>query len=78
MADHNRSDKNANRAKDGAHPADADSHPVDAQPVRQGDLDEDEKLDIALQGSLMTSEPPQIAAPKRAAVEEAVERSKGN
>lgn len=47
-------------------PTDADEHPVDAQPLRKGALDADEKLDIALQGSMMTSEPPQIAAPKRA------------
>ena len=46
---------------------DADEHPIDDQVVRKGELSEDEKLDIALEGSMMTSEPPQIAEPKTAA-----------
>ena len=37
---------------------DADEHPVDAQPLKKGKLSDEEKLDIALQGSMMTSEPP--------------------
>lgn len=45
---------------------DADERIVDAQPLKPGELSEDEKLDIALQGSMMTSEPPQIAEPKTA------------
>ncbi len=48
---------------------DADEHPIDAQVIQKGKLDEDEKLDIALEGSMMTSEPPQIAEPKTAADE---------
>lgn len=43
---------------------DADEHPIDNQPLKKGRLDDDAKLDIALEGSLMTSEPPQIAEPK--------------
>ncbi len=46
---------------------DADEHPVDDQEVRTGELTEDEKLDIALEGSMLTSEPPQIVEPKTAA-----------
>jgi hypothetical protein len=46
---------------------DADEHAIDNQALKKGQLDEDTKLDIALQGSMMTSEPPQIAEPKRAA-----------
>ena len=46
---------------------DSDEHPVDDQTVRKGDLTADEKLDIALEGSMLTSEPPQIAEPKTAA-----------
>jgi hypothetical protein len=38
----------------------------DEQPIATGKLDEDEKLDIALQGSMMTSEPPQLAEPRTA------------
>jgi hypothetical protein len=47
--------------------SDADEHPVDDQPVKTGRLSDDEKLDIALEGSMMTSEPPQMAEPKTAA-----------
>lgn len=43
---------------------DADERIIDDQPIKEGVLSEDEKLDIALQGSMMTSEPPQIAEPK--------------
>lgn len=43
---------------------DADERIQDAQPIKTGKLSEDEKLDIALEGSMMTSEPPQIAEPK--------------
>jgi hypothetical protein len=43
---------------------DEDARIHDEQPLRQGKLDADEKLDIALQGSMMTSEPPQISEPK--------------
>lgn len=39
---------------------------ADDQPLKEGQLDEDTKLDIALQGSMITSEPPQISEPKRA------------
>ena len=46
---------------------DTDEHPVDDQEVRTGVLTEDEKLDIALEGSMLTSEPPQIVEPKTAA-----------
>lgn len=42
----------------------ADEFPIDAQEIKKGELSEDEKLDIALQGSMMTSEPPQISEPK--------------
>lgn len=45
---------------------DADEHPIDDQAVRKGELSDDEKLDIALEGSMMTSEPPQIAEPRTA------------
>lgn len=45
---------------------DADEHPVDAQKLKKGKLSADEKLDIALQGSMLTSEPPQITEPKTA------------
>ena len=45
---------------------DADEHPIDEQALRKGKLNDDEKLDIALEGSMMTSEPPQIAEPKTA------------
>jgi hypothetical protein len=45
---------------------DTDEHPVDEQIVRKGKLDDDEKLDIALEGSMMTSEPPQISEPRTA------------
>jgi len=45
---------------------DADEHPIDDQPIRKGELSDDDKLDIALEGSMMTSEPPQIAEPKTA------------
>lgn len=48
---------------------DRESRPIDAQPVRTGELSADEKLDIALQGSMMTSEPPQLSEPKTAAAE---------
>lgn len=51
---------------DDTHRTDADEHPIDDQKVRPGKLDADEKLDIALEGSMMTSEPPQIAEPKTA------------
>tara|TARA_B100000378_G_scaffold277853_1_gene279220 strand:- start:2586 stop:2777 length:192 start_codon:yes stop_codon:yes gene_type:complete len=50
---------------------DADEHPIDNQPVKKGQLDEDTKLDIALEGSMMTSEPPQITEPKRATDDDA-------
>ncbi len=43
---------------------DADAHPVDAQVLKEGRLSKEEKLDIALQGSMMTSEPPQISEPR--------------
>ena len=43
---------------------DADERILDAQPIKEGTLTDDEKLDIALQGSMMTSEPPQISEPK--------------
>jgi len=43
---------------------DADERILDAQPLQKGELTEDEKLDIALAGSMMTSEPPQIAEPR--------------
>jgi hypothetical protein len=43
---------------------DADARIHDEQPLKQGQLSEDEKLDIALQGSMMTSEPPQMAEPR--------------
>ncbi len=46
---------------------DTDEHPVDDQPVKKGVLTDDEKLDIALEASMMTSEPPQITEPKTAA-----------
>lgn len=45
---------------------DADAHPVDAQVLKKGALSKEEKLDIALQGSMMTSEPPQISEPRTA------------
>ena len=45
---------------------DTDEHPVDDQKVRKGELSIDEKLDIALEGSMLTSEPPQITEPKTA------------
>ena len=45
---------------------DADERIRDEQELKTGKLTEDEKLDIALQGSMMTSEPPQIAEPKTA------------
>lgn len=45
---------------------DVDEHPIDNQPLKRGRLDDDTKLDIALEGSLMTSEPPQITEPKTA------------
>ncbi len=44
-----------------------DELPIDDQVIRKGPLDEDEKLDIALEGSMMTSEPPQITEPKTTA-----------
>lgn len=47
-------------------PTSEDEFPLDAQPLKKGELSEDEKLDIALQGSMMTSEPPQISEPKTA------------
>ena len=50
---------------------DADEHPIDDQPLKEGELDEDTKLDIALEGSMMTSEPPQITEPKRATDDQA-------
>lgn len=46
---------------------DADERIRDEQPIKDGKLDADEKLDIALQGSMMTSEPPQISEPKTTA-----------
>lgn len=46
---------------------DTDEHPIDDQVVRKGELSDDEKLDIALEGSMITSEPPQITGPKTAA-----------
>ena len=49
---------------------DADEHPVDAQPLKKGKLSDEEKLDIALQGSMMTSEPPQLSEPKTASEED--------
>lgn len=45
---------------------DADERIHDAQELRDGKLSDDEKLDIALQGSMMTSEPPQISEPRTA------------
>lgn len=45
---------------------DADERIIDEQPIKEGVLSEDDKLDIALQGSMMTSEPPQISEPKTA------------
>lgn len=45
---------------------DADEHPVDDQELKKGELTPEEKLDIALEGSMMTSEPPQIAEPRTA------------
>lgn len=57
---------------------DADAHPIDQQELKTGKLDDDAKLDIALQGSLMTSEPPQIAEPKTAAHEEADAGARGD
>ncbi len=48
-------------------PGSADELPLDDQPLKKGRLDADEKLDIALEGSMMTSEPPQISEPKTAA-----------
>ena len=45
---------------------DTDEHPVDEQVIQKGKLDDDEKLDIALEGSMMTSEPPQISEPRTA------------
>lgn len=45
---------------------DADEHPVDDQAIETGELTPDEKLDIALEGSMMTSEPPQITEPRTA------------
>ncbi|WP_293979145.1 hypothetical protein [Sphingobium sp.] len=39
---------------------------TDDQEVKKGQLTPDEKLDIALEGSMMTSEPPQITEPRRA------------
>jgi hypothetical protein len=47
-------------------PTSEDELPLDDQPIKKGELSEDEKLDIALEGSMMTSEPPQISEPKRA------------
>ena len=46
---------------------DADEHPVDDQELKEGALSDDEKLDIGLEGSMLTSEPPQIVEPKTAA-----------
>ncbi|WP_157080302.1 hypothetical protein [Sphingobium cloacae] len=45
---------------------DADEHAIDDQELKKGQLTSDEKLDIALEGSMMTSEPPQITEPRRA------------
>ena len=53
----------------------SDELPLDAQVVQEGELSEDEKLDIALQGSMMTSEPPQLTEPKTAAAERADEEA---
>ena len=50
---------------------DAEEHPIDNQAIKNGQLDEDTKLDIALEGSMMTSEPPQITEPKRATDDDA-------
>ena len=50
---------------------DADERPIDHQVIESGKLDEDQKLDIALEGSMMTSEPPQIAEPKTVADDDA-------
>ena len=51
-------------------------NPAQTDPLAETDedgnpLDEDAKLDIALEGSMMTSEPPQMAEPKTAAEEKA-------
>lgn len=51
-------------------------NPAETDPLAETDADgnplnEDAKLDIALQGSMMTSEPPQLAEPKTAAEEKA-------
>lgn len=43
---------------------DTDDLPADDQAIEVGKLDVDRKLDIALQGSMMTSEPPQITEPR--------------
>jgi hypothetical protein len=51
--------------------------PIDDQPLREGKLDADEKLDIAIAGSMMTSEPPQISEP-RTAGDDAEERGEGD
>lgn len=51
---------------DGMPRKDTDEHPIDDQTLRTGRLDEDDKLDIALEGSMLTSEPPQITEPKSA------------
>lgn len=48
-------------------PKGTDELPLDDQELRTGELDEDEKLDIAIEGSMMTSEPPQIAEPRTTA-----------
>ena len=50
---------------------DADEHPIDAQPLKKGELTDYQKLDIALEGSMMTSEPPQIAEPRTTADDDA-------
>lgn len=60
------------------HPTDADSRIHDEQEIKSGDLDDDAKLDIALQGSMMTSEPPQMAEPKSAAEDKAEREHDGD
>ena len=56
--------------------SDRPKNPAETDPLTETDedgnpLNEDAKLDIALQGSMMTSEPPQMAEPKTAAEEKA-------
>ncbi len=46
---------------------DSDDLPADDQAIEVGKLNVDRKLDIALQGSMMTSEPPQITEPRTVA-----------